>query len=269
MGECMGINLWYPGHVQKAKRQIKDNLKKVDVVLMVLDARTPVTTTSFELSLFRDKTKVFLLNKSDLADERYNRMWQSEISKSCPAMLVDKNTSRREILKIITSHTKYENPHICVVGVPNVGKSTILNKIIGQHKARTGAQPGITRGVQWISVEGITVLDSPGILYSEIFSKEVAAKLLLIGAVPVENITDELYELAFDIYKSVSDIESDMYSYIEDFGKKRGILKKGGFVDIEKARMLLFKDISEGKLGRFTYDIELSKFWEVLGNGGC
>jgi len=75
--------------------------------------------------------------------------------------------------------------------------------------------------------------------------------------------------LAFDIYKSVSGIESDMYSYIEDFGKKRGILKKGGFVDIEKARMLLFKDISEGKLGRFTYDIELSKFWEVLGNGGC
>jgi len=269
MGECMGINLWYPGHVQKAKRQIKDNLKKVDVVLMVLDARTPVTTTSFEQSLFRDITKVFLLNKSDLADERYNKMWQSEISKSCPAMLVDKNTNRREILKIITSHTKYENPHICVVGVPNVGKSTILNKIIGQHKAKTGARPGITRGVQWISVEGITVLDSPGILYSEIFSKEVAAKLLLIGAVPVENITDELYELAFDIYKSVSGIESDMYSFIEDFGKKRGILKKGGLVDIEKARMLLFKEISEGKLGRFTYDIELSKFWEVLGNGRC
>ncbi len=266
-GELMSVNnvnIWYPGHVQKAKRQLKENLKKIDIVLIVLDARTPVTTTSFELKLFKDKTKIFILNKSDLADERYNRMWKEEISKSYPTMLVDKNTNRKEILRMISRHSRYENPHISVVGVPNVGKSTILNKIIGQHKAKTGAQPGITRGVQWISVDGITILDSPGILYSEIFSKEIAAKLLLIGAVPVENVTDDLYEIAFGIYESASSSEVDMYSYIEEFGKKRGLLKKGGMIDFEKARLMLFKEISEGKLGRYTYERDLSKFWEVL-----
>uniref|UniRef100_A0A7C5Y973 Ribosome biogenesis GTPase A n=1 Tax=Fervidobacterium nodosum TaxID=2424 RepID=A0A7C5Y973_9BACT len=261
------VSAWYPGHVQKAKRQIKENLKKIDIVIIVLDARAPVATTSFELKLFKDKTKIFLLNKSDLSNEQINKLWLEEISREFPTLLVNKDTQRKEIISTIKKVTTMENPHIAVVGVPNVGKSTIINKILGRHKAKTGAQPGITRGVQWVNVEGVTVLDSPGILYSEIFSKEIAAKLLLIGSLPIENVPDDIYEVAFDIYKSASNLNGDLYTTLEEFGRKRGLLKKGGIVDLERARFLFFKDLSEGKLGRFTYDTDFAKFWEVLRNG--
>lgn len=261
------VSAWYPGHVQKAKRQLKENLKKIDVVTIVLDARAPVATTSFEIKLFKDKTKIFLLNKSDLSNEQLNKLWLEEISKSFPTLLVNKATQRKEIISTIKKVTTMENPHIAVVGVPNVGKSTIINKILGRHKTKTGAQPGITRGVQWVNVEGITVLDSPGILYSEIFSKEIAAKLLLIGSLPIENVPDDIYEIAFDIYKTASHLSGDLYTTLEEFGRKRGLLKKGGIVDLERARFLFFKDLSEGKIGRFTYDTDFDKFWEVLKNG--
>ncbi|MGQ9856965.1 MAG: YlqF/YawG family GTPase [Fervidobacterium sp.] len=258
-------SIWYPGHVQKAKRQLKENLKKVDIVVVVLDARAPVATTSFELKMFKDKKVVILLNKSDLADEKLSREWQKEISKYFPTILVNKNTDRRAIIKLIKNvPTKSPNPRIVVVGVPNVGKSTIINKIIGQHKAKTGAQPGVTRGVQWIMVDGFTVLDSPGILFSEVFSKDIAAKLLLIGSVPVENVPDEIYERAFLIFSEIAGITEDLETHLRNFGQQRGLLKKGGEVDIERAKNLFFKELSEGKFGRFTYDVDIGKFREVL-----
>lgn len=261
------INTWYPGHIQRAKKQIKDNIKKIDVVLIVLDARAPVTTTSFEIKLFKDKNKLFILNKSDLADENYNQYWIQEISKKFPVLLANKDISRRDLLNFINKNSGKELPHIAVVGVPNVGKSTIINKILGRHKAKTGAQPGITRGIQWVNIDNLTVLDSPGILYSEIFSKEIAAKMLLIGAVPLENVPDDIYDEAFQIFKTTLDKDLDFYEFIEEIGKRRGLLKKGGTVDFEKARFFFFKELSEGKLGRYTYDREFLKFWEVLKNG--
>ncbi|MFN6991135.1 MAG: GTPase [Fervidobacterium sp.] len=261
------INTWYPGHIQKAKKQIKDNIKKIDVVLIVLDARAPATTTSFEIKLFKDKNKLFILNKSDLADENYNQYWVQEISKRFPVLLANKDISRRDLLNFIKKNSDKENPHIAVVGVPNVGKSTIINKILGKHKTKTGAQPGITKGVQWVNIDNLTVLDSPGILYSEIFSKEIAAKMLLIGSIPLENVSDDIYDEAFQIFKTTSDKNLNFYEFIEEIGKRRGLLKKGGTVDFEKAKFFFFKELSEGKLGRYTYDRELSKFWEVLKNG--
>ncbi|AMW32738.1 ribosome biogenesis GTPase A [Fervidobacterium changbaicum] len=262
------VKAWYPGHVQKAKRQIKENLKKIDIVIIVLDARAPVATTSFELKIFKDKQCVFLLNKSDLADPKYNKEWVSEISKSYPTLLVNKETNRRELLNFLKSiPTKYANPRIAVVGVPNVGKSTIINKILGKHKAKTGAQPGITRGVQWVNVEGFTVLDSPGILFSEIFSKDIAAKLLLIGSLPLENIDDEIFDHAFSVYALASGVQKDLYQFLEEFGRSRGLLKKGGQIDYERAKILFFKEVSEGKHGKLTYDTQFERFWEVLRDG--
>ncbi|MGC8902826.1 MAG: GTPase [Fervidobacterium sp.] len=261
------VNVWYPGHVQKAKRQIRENLKKIDIVIIVLDARTPVATTSFEMNMFKDKEKIILLNKSDLADERYNELWYAEISKVFPTMLVNKETNRKDLVKFIKSSTIRSNVHLVVVGVPNVGKSTIINKILGRHRSKTGAQPGITRGVQWISTDGIVVLDSPGILYSELYSKEVMAKLLLIGSIPVENLSDEIYEVAFNIYKEVAKVDGELYTFLDSYARKRGLLRKGGEADLEKARMLFFKELSEGKMGRYTYDTDIDKFWEVVKNG--
>jgi ribosome biogenesis GTPase A len=257
------VKAWYPGHVQKAKRQIRENLKKIDIVVIVLDARAPVATTSFEMKIFKDKQRVFLLNKTDLADSEYNKKWACEIAKLYPTLLVNKDTNRKELLTFLKSiPTKYANPRIAVVGVPNVGKSTIINKILGRHKAKTGAQPGITRGVQWVNVEGFTVLDSPGILFSEIFSKDIAAKLLLIGSLPIENVDDEIFDYAFKIYASAAGVQKDIVQFLEEYGRSRGLLKKGGQVDYEKAKTLFFKEVSEGKHGRLTYDTEFEKFWE-------
>jgi len=262
------LSVWYPGHVQKAKRQLKESLKKVDIVLIVLDARAPVATTSFEIKMFKDKNYAFLLNKSDIANPEYNKIWLEEISNYAPAMLLDKNTNRRDIIKFIkTIPSKYDNPRIAVVGVPNVGKSTIINKILGKHKAKTGAQPGITRGVQWVTVEGITVLDSPGILFSEIYSKEIAAKLLLVGSLPAENVSDEIFDYAFGIYSSIANFQGALLEFLEEFGRQRGLLRKGGNVDFEKAKLLFFKDLSEGRFGRLTYDVDVEKLREVLKNG--
>ncbi|MEN3043221.1 MAG: ribosome biogenesis GTPase YlqF, partial [Fervidobacterium sp.] len=115
------INIWYPGHVQKAKKQIKENIKKVDIILITLDARAPVATTSFEIKIFKDKTKIFLLNKSDLSDPNYNRLWLKEISNQFPVILTNKDTTKKELVSFIKSVINKENPHIAVVGVPNVG----------------------------------------------------------------------------------------------------------------------------------------------------
>lgn len=259
----MSPSVWYPGHVQKAKRQIRENLKKIDAVIIVLDARAPTATASFELDIFRNKQKLFILNKSDLADEKYNDLWEKEISKKFPVFSHGKHVKRGDLVDFISQSVPPDS-RVCVVGAPNVGKSTIINKIIGRHKVQTGAQPGITRGVQWIRIENFTLMDSPGILYAEIFVKEVAAKLLLVGCLPFEQAPDEVYELAYQIYRETSGDVATLHEKLEEFGTKRGLLKKGGIVDFERSRQLFFKELSEGRYGRFTYDREFELFWQIV-----
>uniref|UniRef100_A0A7C4GI82 Ribosome biogenesis GTPase A n=1 Tax=Fervidobacterium thailandense TaxID=1008305 RepID=A0A7C4GI82_9BACT len=254
---------WYPGHVQKAKRQIRENLKKIDAVIVVLDARAPTATVSFELDIFKNKQRLFVLNKSDLADEKYNEFWRTEISKKFPSFLHSKQTKRSELVDFVSRNVPPDS-RVCVVGVPNVGKSTIINKIVGRHKVQTGAQPGITRGIQWVRIENFTLMDSPGILYAEIFAKEIAAKLLLVGCLPFEQIPDEVYELAYQIYSNTSGDIATIHEKLDDFGKKRGLLRKGGVVDFERSKQLFFKELSEGRFGRFTYDREPELFWQII-----
>lgn len=256
-------SIWYPGHVQKAKRQIKENIKKIDAVIIVLDARAPVATVSFELDVFKSKRKLFVLNKSDLSDEGYNEIWKSEISKTFPVFLHSKHTKRAELVDFVSRNVPPDS-RVCVVGVPNVGKSTIINKIVGRHKVQTGAQPGITRGVQWIRIENFTLMDSPGILYAEIFVKEISAKLLLVGCLPFEQVPDDIYELAYEIYREASGDVAALHEKLEEFGRKRGLLRKGGMVDFERSKQLFFKELSEGRFGRFTYDREPELFWKVV-----
>ncbi len=262
------MSTWYPGHIHKAKRQIKDYLKKVDSVIIVLDARAPITTTNFETDIFKGKQKYFVLNKSDLADETLTQEWIKIISKKFPVISCEKNTHGSEVVKFILKNSKSKIPQVLVAGVPNVGKSTIINKIIGKRKAAVGARPGITRGIQFVNVnDKLFVLDSPGVIFSEIFSKETVAKLLLLGSIPFENVQEyEIFDIAYSIYAKISGLSISFQEFLENYGRKRGFLKKGGEIDIEKSKLSFFKEVSEGKFGRMTFEDEFGKFEEVFKN---
>ncbi len=263
------MSTWYPGHIQKAKRQIKEYLKKVDSVIIVLDARAPVATTNFETNIFKGKQKYFILNKSDLADENLTKKWFEFISKKFPVISCEKETKGSDIVKFILKNSRTRIPQILVAGVPNVGKSTIINKIIGRRKAQVGARPGITRGIQFVNVnDKLFVLDSPGVIFSEIFSKETVAKLLLIGSIPFENVQEfEIFDIAYSLYAKTSGLQLPFGEFLVDYGKKRGFLKKGGEVDTEKAKLSFFKEVSEGKFGKLTFEDEFDKFEEVFKDG--
>lgn len=259
-------NVWYPGHISKAKRQIKEYIKAVDSILIVLDARAPLATTAFEIDIFKGKNILFVLNKSDIADKETTAQWIQTIGRTFPVISFNKNESIRKIKNFLLKNTKEKlnEVRLLIAGVPNVGKSSIINKISGRKSAKTGAAPGVTRGLQWINLGKIKLLDSPGILYAKVFNKDIAAKLLLVGSLPIETIDNfEIISRAFEIFKNEAGIQESFDDYVEKFGKTRGFLLKGGTVDFERTKNTLFKLISEGKLGNFSYDKDFSK-WEIL-----
>ncbi|ANQ53505.1 GTP-binding protein [Thermosipho affectus] len=253
--------MWYPGHISKAKRKIKEFLKAVDTILIILDARAPLATTAFERELFSGKKVLYILNKSDLADENYTNLWIKKISETSPVISFSKDEPVNKIKKFIKSFSKekLKETRVLIAGVPNVGKSSIINKISGRKLAKTGMAPGITRGLQWINLGNVKLLDTPGILYSKLFNKDIAAKLLLIGSLPVESI--EKYDIitrAYELFKDELNINKSFEEFLEEYGKQRGFISKGGIVDFERTKNNIFKSISEGKFGRFTYDKEVN-----------
>lgn len=256
-------DIWYPGHISKAKRQIKEYIKAVDSILIVLDARAPVATTAFELDIFKGKNLLFVLNKSDIANEEITEKWIETIKNSFPVISFNKNESINKIKKFLLLNTKSKlnETRVLIAGVPNVGKSSIINKISGKKSAKTGANPGITRGLQWINLGKIKLLDTPGILFAKIFNKDTAAKLLLIGSIPIENIENyEILTRAFEIFRAEASIKENFETYVEKLGRSRGFLLKGGSIDFERSKNTLFKLISEGKLGKYSYDKDFSKW---------
>ncbi|SHH47185.1 GTPase [Thermosipho atlanticus] len=254
-------NVWYPGHINKAKRRIKEYLKAVDSILIVLDARAPLATTAFEIDIFKGKNILFVLNKSDIANNELTTKWLQTIGQTAPVISFNKNDSISKIKNFVlkNSKTKLNETRLLIAGVPNVGKSSIINKISGKRSAKTGATPGITRGVQWINLGKIKLLDTPGIVFAKLFNKDIAAKLLLVGSLPIENIDNyDIISRAFDIYKTEANVEEDFEDYITKFGLSRGFISKGGKCDFERSKNIFFKLLSEGKLGKFTYDKDFS-----------
>ncbi|ABR30350.1 GTP-binding protein [Thermosipho melanesiensis] len=253
--------MWYPGHINKAKRKIKEYLKAVDTVLIVLDARAPFATTAFERNIFTGKNILYVLNKADLANKKYTKLWMEKIKETSPVISFSKAESVNKIKGFINSHSKKKlgETRVLIAGVPNVGKSTIINKFSGRKLAKTGMAPGITRGLQWINLGSVKLLDTPGILYSKLFNKDVAAKLLLIGSLPVESIDKyDIITRAYEIFKVELNLDKTFEEFLEEYGKKRGFISKGGNIDFERTKNNLFKAISEGKFGFFTYDKEVA-----------
>lgn len=278
----MAIN-WFPGHMVKARREIEENIKLVDIVLMLLDARAPFSCRNPDLEkIISHKKIIFILNKMDLASPGATQQYQQRLQQEGYAVAVMDSSSgkgAKEVLQLIKSvyqqqaddmlskGRRVRSPRVMVVGVPNIGKSTFLNCLVGQKVARTGAKPGITRGKQWVRVrEDIEFMDTPGLMWPKVKVVEQGLKLALLNIVG-ENAYDEYDvvsyliktlqakapQIFFTRYK-VANVELGEQELMEEIAYQRGYLNKGGTPDIDKTCHLLLQDYRRGNLGKISLD---------------
>lgn len=273
---------WYPGHMQKAKREILELNKYIDLYLILLDARAPLSSRNEQLeSLIKDKPKIYVLNKSDLADEKKNEEFVKYFQENNQvAVCIDslKGTNVKNILKIAENLLKDKIEEakqkgrkkiirFGVLGIPNVGKSTLINKITNSAKARTGDKPGVTRAKQWIKINDyFEMLDTPGILAPKLEDDTVAIKLCAIGSIKEELFDKELVakKTIGMIKKKYCQLLNQKYSidfstlseeeYLIEIGKKRGCVLKEGRIDTLKSATVFLDDLRKGKIGRITLD---------------
>lgn len=280
---------WFPGHMTRAKRQIEDKLKLIDIAFELLDARVPLSSRNPMIDeILHGKPRLVLLNKSDLADPKATAEWVSYFADAgIAAVPIDSvsGTNVRSIPertkealrdKIEARLRKGMNPRAAralIVGIPNVGKSTLINRLAGKHAAATGDKPGVTKGQQWIRAGAdLELLDTPGILWPKFEDPEVGYRLAAIGSIndrilQAEDVAfhalrylcgaypDELkarYEL--DVVPDGDADAEAIVGMMERIGRKRGCLQSGGGVNLEKASMVVLRDLRGGKLGRISLE---------------
>ncbi len=278
----MDIN-WYPGHMAKAKRLVKENLKLVDIVIEVLDARIPASSRNPDISnITGQMPRMVILNKSDLADPLMTSLWKKAYSKEGYTVVAVDSMSGRGIREVpvmirrmakpkmtslVSSGRRSRAERCMVIGIPNVGKSLFINKLVGRRAARTGEKPGVTRGQQWIRVaEQIELMDTPGILWPKLDDPETAFRLAVTGAIK-EEVFDPVEvagKLLKRLVKTCPDLVGERYrldrlpeepgELLEAIGARRGFFVSGGYVDNLKSASIVLKEFREGKLGRHTLD---------------
>mgnify|MGYP000525579234 CR=1 FL=1 len=273
---------WYPGHMTKARRMMEEDIKLVDLVIEIVDARIPLSSRNPDIDkLAKNKARIVLLNKSDLADDTVTDEWITYFKDKgfyCLKLNSRLNVSNRAVNNLITAACsakierdrargiKNRSIKAMIVGIPNVGKSTFINSFTGRKSAKTGNKPGVTKGKQWIRLgKDIELLDTPGILWPKFDDKEVGLRLAFIGSINDEilSITDLAYELIkflqLNYCQSLADRynindDDDSVHILEQIAEKRACIKKGGELDIDKAAALLLDDYRSGKLGRISLE---------------
>ncbi len=281
------INIqWFPGHMAKTRRLMKANLPLVDIVVEIIDARVPVSSRNPEMkSLVGGKPRLIILNKCDMADEEMTDEWIKYFKdKNIYALAMDcrsgkglnklvplvKEVLKKELEKRSSKGMDGKPIRMMVVGIPNVGKSSFINRIAGGKRAKVEDRPGVTRGKQWVALEnGIDLLDMPGVLWPKFEDKTVGEHLAFTGAVKDDIIDIELlamrladllnreyHKLLCERYKLTDDETKDIepYALLELIGAKRGMKVSGGEVNTERAAIMLLDEFRGGKIGRITLE---------------
>jgi ribosome biogenesis GTPase A len=275
---------WFPGHMAKAKREVQEKLKLIDIVFELVDARIPMSSRNPMIDeILVNKPRIMLLNKADMADEEITKQWIAFFQKQhIKALAIDSQagTGVKQIVAAAKEMLKpkfekmmakgIKNPRAMralIVGIPNVGKSTLINRLAGKHIAKTGDKPGVTKAQQWIKVgKEMELLDTPGILWPKFEDEEVGLKLATTGAIKdtILNLQDvAVYALNFlkqhyperlkERY-SLTEIPEDIVALFDEIGKRRGCLMSGGLVDYDKVAELVLREIRTEKLGRLSFE---------------
>ena len=276
---------WFPGHMTRTKRKITELLPLVDIVVEVIDARIPISSRNPDLdSLISGKPRLLVLNKADIADEKATEKWLQEYRRlGQPAMAADCKSGKgisgfvplmREVLQDKLSQWAEKGManravRAMVVGIPNSGKSSFINRMARGGKAKVEDRPGVTRNQQWFVIDGgAQLLDTPGILWPKFDDQTVAKHLAFTGAIRDEIMDSE--ELAFELlkilaeeyeprlrerYKLTEPFPEDAWDLLQQIGRKRGMLISGGEVDTLRASTMLLDEYRGGKLGRITLEM--------------
>lgn len=273
---------WYPGHMTKAKRQMQEDLKLIDLIIELVDARVPLSSRNPDIDqLGQNKSRLILLNKADLADERQNEAWKEYFQKrGFHVVKVDSRngSGMKTIQNVIQEACKekierdrrrgIKNRPIraMVAGIPNVGKSTFINTFAGKACAKTGNRPGVTKGKQWIRLnKNVELLDTPGILWPKFEDQQVGIRLACVGSIKddILNMEELALWLIEHLRTNYSGFLEKRYGISEEgtaveilgkIARARGCLKKGEELDYVKASGLLFDDFRGGKIGRVTLE---------------
>ena len=277
---------WFPGHMNKAKKDIKDLVKNVDIIIELLDARAPFSSCNPLLqSMIKYKKKIRLLNKSDLADPQITQLWIDFFKKDNNAIAItgakDDHKQRGQLIRLCQSisptRKSFEKPlRVMVIGIPNVGKSTLINKLIGKKSAKTGDIPALTRANQCLMIDdSFLVYDTPGMMWQKIRYSQVGYHLALCNSIGRNAIDDEVLAVYLLGYVKNNYMQSLIIRYKLDvseinildntgllltIGKKRGCILSGGIVDKQKASEIIINDFRSGKIGKIS--LETPELWE-------
>lgn len=289
MENKLNIN-FYPGHMAKARRQIIEDLKLIDVVIELLDSRIPVSSRNPDIAeITNNKKRIILLNKSDLSDEKVNQKWLDKLSKEAPTLLTDSNSGKGidKVVKKIDEIMEEEKQRqaargrvnktirVMILGIPNVGKSSFINRISKKTTMEVGNRPGVTKQKQWIRISKTQeLLDTPGVLWPKFESQEIALNLAFTGTIKDDLI--ERVEVAFELlkvlekdylsnlkerykitdeeYEAIKLTSNPTYELMRLIGKKRGALVSGGNVDDEKTARIILDDFRNCKIGKISLE---------------
>lgn len=274
---------WYPGHMAKTKRQISENLNLIDIVYEVIDARMPYSSKIVDIENFiKNKPRILIMTKSDLCDLEETKKWVKYYEKKGYYVILCNLNDKKSIPSILKLTDKVleeknkkrlekglENrrTRILITGIPNVGKSTLINRLVGKNATNVGNKPGVTKNLNWIRInESLELLDTPGILWPKFEEEKVAFNLASLTAIkeevlPIEKVVCYIIETLYKYYPNIlkeryniTEIDPEFIEVFDTIGKKRGCLIKGGEVDYDRVCSIVINDIKEGYIKGITFD---------------